>query len=226
VLFFGSLVFAGLSSLISIVEASVSAIDDKFGLGRRRAVALVGGGTATVSLLYATAGGVNFLDVVDNFVNLFGVAVVGLVEVVVVAWLLRRVGDAAAARGPAVGDPPAAVVGRRPDRGHPGVARLVTIDNLRGELAEPYSTADGTYPVGFVVGLGWGAAALALAIGVALTLPAVAQLRTAHPPRPAPRGAPVSTAAVAVMVVAVVTIVGGLIASIVVAVRADRAGRR
>jgi hypothetical protein len=36
----------------------------------------------------------------------------------------------------------------------------------------------------------------------------------------------VSTAAVAVMVVAVVTLVGGLIASIVVAVRADRAGRR
>jgi hypothetical protein len=36
----------------------------------------------------------------------------------------------------------------------------------------------------------------------------------------------VSTAAVLVMIVAIVTIGGGLVASIVVAVRADRRGRR
>jgi neurotransmitter:Na+ symporter, NSS family len=171
VLFFGSLVFAGLSSLISIVEASISAIDDKFGLGRRRAVALIGGGTATVSLLYATAGGVNFLDVVDNFVNLFGVAVVGLVEVVVVAWLLRRVRDLQRHAVPLSAIPLQRWWAVALTVVTPVLLGLVTFDNLRGELAEPYSTADGTYPVGFVVGLGWGAAALALAIGVALTLP-------------------------------------------------------
>ncbi len=184
VLFFGSLVFAGLSSLISIVEASVSAIDDKFALGRRRTVVYVGGGTALVALLYATAGGVNYLDVVDNFVNLFGVAVVGLVEVVVVAWLLRQV---------------------RPLQHHadgasviplrrwwaltltvitPLLLGLVTVDNLRTEIASPYSTADGTYPVAFVIGLGWGAAALALAIGLVLTLPGWRRSTTLPVPEP------------------------------------------
>jgi neurotransmitter:Na+ symporter, NSS family len=171
VLFFGSLVFAGLSSLISIVEASVSAVDDKFGLGRRRTVTLVGGGTAAVSLLYATAGGVNFLDVVDNFVNLFGIAVVGLAEVVVVAWLLRKVGPLQRHAAPLSAIPLHRWWAVALTVVTPLLLGLVTIDNLRGELAEPYSTADGTYPVGFVVGLGWGAAALAFAIGVALTLP-------------------------------------------------------
>ncbi|WP_211262495.1 sodium-dependent transporter [Nitriliruptor alkaliphilus] len=172
VLFFGSLVVAGLSSLISIIEASVSAVVDKFALGRRRTVALVGGGTALVSLLYATAGGVNLLDVVDNFVNLFGVAVVGLVEVVVVVWLLRQV-EPLRRHADGLSEVPLrrwwvlalTVV-------TPLLLGLVTLDNLRAELSAPYSTADGTYPVGFVIGLGWGAAALALAIGLALTLPA------------------------------------------------------
>jgi neurotransmitter:Na+ symporter, NSS family len=171
VLFFGSLVVAGLSSLISIVEASVAAIDDKFRLGRRRTVVLVGGSTALVSLLYATAGGVNFLDVVDNFVNLFGVAVVGLVEVLVVAWVVRQVRPL---------EQHARVLSAIPLRRWWAVALTVvtplllgwvTVDNLVTELTEPYSTADGTYPVAFVVGFGWGAAALALAIGVVLTLP-------------------------------------------------------
>jgi neurotransmitter:Na+ symporter, NSS family len=171
VLFFGSLVVAGLSSLISIVEASVSAVVDKFALGRRPAVALVGGTTAALSLVYATAGGVNLLDVVDNFVNLFGVAVVGLVEVVVVAWALRQLRDlqqhAAPLGAVPLGRwwvPTLSVV-------TPVLLGLVTVDNLRGELAEPYLTGDGTYTVGFVTVVGWGAAAAALAIGVALTLP-------------------------------------------------------
>jgi neurotransmitter:Na+ symporter, NSS family len=171
VLFFGSLVFAGLSSLISIVEAAVSAVRDKFALSRRRAVVLVGGSTATLSLLYATAGGVNLLDVVDNFVNLFGVAVVGLVEVVVIAWALRQLRPLQEHAAPLSAVPlrrwwvPTLTVVT------PLLLGVVTVDNLRSELAEPYLTADGTYTVGFVTAIGWGAAATALAIGIALTVP-------------------------------------------------------
>jgi neurotransmitter:Na+ symporter, NSS family len=171
VLFFGSLVAAGLSSLISIVEASVSAIADKFALGRRTAVVAVGGTTALLSLLYATAGGVNLLDVVDNFVNLFGVAIVGLVEVVVLAWLLRQLRYLRRH-----GEQQSVIPLRRwwvPTLTvvTPLLLGVVTVDNLRAELAAPYSTADGTYPVDFVTTVGWGAAGLALAVGVALTLP-------------------------------------------------------
>ncbi len=149
----------------------MSAIADKFGLGRRGSVLLVGGGTALVSFLYATAGGLNLLDVVDNFVNLFGIAVVGLVEVIVVAWVVRHLPTLRAH---------ADLTSDVQLRGWwtaclmaitPGLLLVVTIDNLRRELAEPYGTVDSDYPVSFVVTYGWGAAALALLIGVVLTVP-------------------------------------------------------
>jgi neurotransmitter:Na+ symporter, NSS family len=167
VLFFGSLVFAGLSSLISIVEASVSAIADKFALDRRRAVAVVGGVVALLSLTFATEGGVPLLDTVDNFVNLFGIAVVGLVEVVLVAWVLRQL-PALRTHADAISDLPlgtwwtvclAAVT--------PVLLGVVTADNLRLELAGPYEG----YPVWFVITFGWGAAAAALLFGLAMTVP-------------------------------------------------------
>jgi neurotransmitter:Na+ symporter, NSS family len=171
VLFFGSLVFAGLSSLISIVEASVSAVADKFDLSRRAAVLSAGGLTALVSLLYATAGGINYLDVVDNFINLFGIAAVGLVEVILVAWLLRQVGTLRSHADissdlPLRGWWSVALIGITPV-----LLGVVTIDNLRRELAVPYGVEEEGYPVWFVTTFGWGAAALALAVGVALTLP-------------------------------------------------------
>lgn len=52
---------------------------------------LFGGGvSAIISLLFATRGGINFLDVADEFINSFGVALAGLVEVVVVIWILKQ----------------------------------------------------------------------------------------------------------------------------------------
>ncbi|AET69186.1 SNF family Na+-dependent transporter [Desulfosporosinus orientis DSM 765] len=90
VLFFGSLVFAGLSSLISIVETYIAAVQDKFKVSRTKAVVIGGGLSALVSILYATQGGLFFLDVIDYFINNFGVALAGLVSVVTVAWFLKN----------------------------------------------------------------------------------------------------------------------------------------
>jgi neurotransmitter:Na+ symporter, NSS family len=92
VLFFGSLVLAGLSSLISVVQTYVAASQEKLGLGRVPAVLLSGGVAAVISLLYATEGGLYVLDAVDYFINNFGIALVGLVQVVAVAWAIRRLG--------------------------------------------------------------------------------------------------------------------------------------
>ncbi|MBC2727562.1 sodium-dependent transporter [Desulfosporosinus sp.] len=90
VLFFGSLVFAGLSSLISIIETFVAAVEDKFKVSRTKAVMLGGGLSAMISILYATQGGLFFLDAIDYFINNFGVALAGLVSVVTVAWFLKK----------------------------------------------------------------------------------------------------------------------------------------
>ncbi|GAE27628.1 sodium-dependent transporter [Halalkalibacter wakoensis JCM 9140] len=90
VLFFGSLVLAGLSSLISIVETFVSGVQDKFKFSRRKAVAIGGGLSALISLLFATQGGLFFLDAADYFINQFGVAFAGLVSVIAVSWFLKK----------------------------------------------------------------------------------------------------------------------------------------
>lgn len=91
VLFFASLVLAGITSLVSIVEVVIDAFEDKFNLGRTASVAVVGGLMAVVSLvLFPTTTGLNLLDIVDNFANNFGIVGAGLVSVITLGWGLRR----------------------------------------------------------------------------------------------------------------------------------------
>ncbi len=90
VLFFGSLVFAGLSSLISIVETFIAGVHDKFKLSRTKSVMIGGGLSALVSILFATQGGLFFLDAIDYFINTFGVALSGLVSVITISWFVKK----------------------------------------------------------------------------------------------------------------------------------------
>ena len=70
VLFFLSLVLAGLTSSISLVEVVAAAFQDKFGLRRVPAVLITGIPMAIISIvLFATTSGVNVLSVVDKFIN-------------------------------------------------------------------------------------------------------------------------------------------------------------
>ncbi|WP_210365686.1 sodium-dependent transporter [Bacillus sp. REN3] len=90
VLFFTSLTLAGLSSLISIVETYVAGVQEKFKISRTKAVAIGGGLSALISILFATQGGLNFLDTTDAFINNYGVALAGLVEVIFVVWVAKE----------------------------------------------------------------------------------------------------------------------------------------
>ncbi|MBW3601668.1 MAG: sodium-dependent transporter [Actinobacteria bacterium] len=92
-LFFASLVVAGLSSHISIVETYVAGLQAKAGWSRRQSVAICGGFAAVVSLVFTTQGGLYFLDVSDYFINSFGLVMAGLAEAVAFAWFLRRLDD-------------------------------------------------------------------------------------------------------------------------------------
>lgn len=91
-LFFASLLLAGLTSLISIVETYVAGLCDKFNISRTKAVLIGGGLSAIISLIFATQGGLFYLELIDYFINHFGVAVLGLVEVVLIVWILRKIG--------------------------------------------------------------------------------------------------------------------------------------
>ncbi|PTM57671.1 sodium-dependent transporter [Desmospora activa] len=86
-LFFGSLTFAGLTSAVSLLEPGVAALRDKFNLTRTAAVNWVCGGAALVSLLYTTGGGIMYLDVVDNFINQYGLLFGALAMITAVAWV-------------------------------------------------------------------------------------------------------------------------------------------
>ena len=87
VLFFASLLFAG----ISILEVVISAVKDKLGWSRVTVVATFGVAAAIISLFgFGTTSGVLLLDVSDKFVNQFGIVAASFVAVVVVSWFLRR----------------------------------------------------------------------------------------------------------------------------------------
>ncbi|GAA4117648.1 sodium-dependent transporter [Enteractinococcus coprophilus] len=93
ILFFGSLLVAGFTSMISILEVTFSAIKDKTGWSRNAVVWGVGTLLALISLFgFGTTSGVYLLDTLDKFVNQFGIVAAAFVAVVVVAWLLRRLG--------------------------------------------------------------------------------------------------------------------------------------
>src|SRR5699024_8545435 len=84
VLFFGSLVFAGLTSLISILEVIVAAFQDKLGWRRAPATLIVTIPVALISLaLFPTTTGLFLLDTMDAFVNQFGILACALVIVIV-----------------------------------------------------------------------------------------------------------------------------------------------
>lgn len=91
VLFFGSLLFAGLTSLISIVEVIIAAVRDKLNLSRVTATVGVVVPLAIIStLLFPTTTGLYVLDVMDEFVNKFGILAGALVSIIGVAWIARR----------------------------------------------------------------------------------------------------------------------------------------
>ena len=91
VLFFRALVFSGVTSLISVLEVVVAALQDKLGWGRVRTTLVVAIPVALISIaFFSTTTALQVLDATDAFINAFGIMAVALVAVIVVAWLLRK----------------------------------------------------------------------------------------------------------------------------------------
>jgi NSS family neurotransmitter:Na+ symporter len=93
VLFFGSLVLAGITSLVSVMEVVISGVRDKFELTRVRATMWVVIPSSLVSLaFFSTTSGVYVLDIVDHFINRYGILVVAVVSMLSLAWVARALG--------------------------------------------------------------------------------------------------------------------------------------
>ncbi|MDC7232134.1 MAG: sodium-dependent transporter [Spirochaetales bacterium] len=89
VLLFLTLAFAGLSSFISINEVVVRSIVDKFNIPRRKVSVYYTLIAGAVSLLFATGAGLHILDMVDYYINNYGIVLAGLVEVILLGWFFK-----------------------------------------------------------------------------------------------------------------------------------------
>ncbi len=90
-LFFGSLVMAGFTSLISVLQVVSAAVQEKFGMSPRGAAVGVGIVSAVLSiLLFSTTTGLFALDVADQWANNVGIVASAVLTTVLVIWVLRR----------------------------------------------------------------------------------------------------------------------------------------
>ncbi|MBC9225514.1 sodium-dependent transporter [Aeromicrobium sp. 636] len=165
VLFFASLVVAGITSLVSVLEVVVSAIRDKFDLSRGAAAAVVSIPAALLSLaFFSTASGLYVLDILDYFINQFGILLVALVSMVVVAWSLRALPELADHMNRR-GSIKLRLWWRLLVGGLVPIAlAYLVFDSFRTVVETPY----GGYPTWMIAVFGWGAAAVVMVAGYVL----------------------------------------------------------
>jgi NSS family neurotransmitter:Na+ symporter len=90
-LFFGSLLAAGFTSLLSILQVIVAGIQDKFKVTERNSALMVGIPLAVVSIvLFSTTTGLYVLDTMDYWVNNIGIVLSAIVMAVGVFWVEKR----------------------------------------------------------------------------------------------------------------------------------------
>ena len=165
VLFFLALLTLGIDSLFSIVEAIITGIHDKWPIGRDKITAVFCAVGLLVGLLYATHSGLCWVDIVDKWMNCFGLAVVGLVECIIVGWLyktgeLRRwLNSVSEIRIGSWWDICIKVV-------TPLVLTVTLVLNVIERLRVPYED----YPQSALLVGGWGVAIAVVVIGIVLML--------------------------------------------------------
>lgn len=167
VLFFGSLVIAGLTSLVSVIEVVISAVRDKFALGRVSATLIVGIPASVISVLaFATATGVPILDTMDHFINRFGILLAAVVSMVAVTWIFRDLPGLRAH----MNETGSVQLGRwwvvLVSAVTPAALMFVLVSEFLDTVATPY----GDYPGWFVNVFGWGSAIAVMVVAVVATL--------------------------------------------------------
>lgn len=171
VLFFASLLLAGMTSQISILQVVSAAFQDKFGWSARRGALSVGIPMAVVSsVLFGTTTGLWVLDIADKFVNEVGVLVSAIASAVLVGLVTRKLPELRAHLNNRVG----LRVGRwwTWDVGLlvPVVLTVILVRglvNLIGDGYDPATYADQS----LVRGIGWGTIVVCVLIAGASMIP-------------------------------------------------------
>lgn len=170
VLFFLALALAGLTSLISISQTYISGLQEKFNLSHGKAVTFGGGLAALISLgVFASKGGLNFLDVVDHFVLSMGTSFTGLIEVILIAWVFRQLTNLQKHTNE-VSD---IIIGGwwKICLGviTPILIGIMLIFRIKDDISQPYY-GGGDYPLTFLIWSGWAALAATVVVGILLSV--------------------------------------------------------
>ena len=86
-LFFLSILFAGITSLISLIEPVLLSLTNKFGLERNKMVSLICIVGFSISILYCTGCGSDIIGLWDLFLNQFGLISNGILEIIIIGWV-------------------------------------------------------------------------------------------------------------------------------------------
>jgi NSS family neurotransmitter:Na+ symporter len=86
-IFFIALLTFGIDSAFSMVEPIVSGLHGKFRITKAKATGFMCIIGFFISLVFATGGGLHWLDIVDHFIANFGLVMIGLVECLILGWM-------------------------------------------------------------------------------------------------------------------------------------------
>lgn len=87
VVFFLTLTVAGIASSISILEAFCAAVMDKFHYPRKTVVTVLSVVGFLGGIVFATGGGLSWLDIVDHFLSHYGLFLACILQCVLVGWV-------------------------------------------------------------------------------------------------------------------------------------------
>lgn len=166
ILFFGSLVLAGFTSLISLLQVVSAALQEKFDMSRRAAALTTTVITGILSVaIFSTTNGLNALDVVDKFSNEIAIVAAAILMTVLVG-LVRRLLPTLRLH---LNRTSTARVGKWWD----AVVAFVNPAMLAVMFAATFVTLVrldyGGYPRAFVAAFGWGAIGLMVLLTAVLT---------------------------------------------------------
>lgn len=89
ILFFLSLFTAAITSMISIIQAIIPGIEDKWELSHKKATTIVLIPIFVLSFLFITGAGLYILDLADYIANNIGIVFGGVLEVFLIGWLFK-----------------------------------------------------------------------------------------------------------------------------------------
>ncbi|RLC49829.1 MAG: sodium-dependent transporter [Candidatus Cloacimonadota bacterium] len=89
IIFFLMLLTLAIDSAFSLLEAVSSSMRDKFGWGIKRSNITVASIALLIGLIFTTGAGLFWLDIVDKWIEFFGLCAVVLIECIVLGWFSK-----------------------------------------------------------------------------------------------------------------------------------------